>query len=793
MRTIHLFVAAAALLTLVSCSRDPNVVKRRYLESGNRYFDRGKYKEAAIMYGDALQKDRLWGPAHYKLGLTFIKTGNLGGAVNELHKAIERLPQNSADHWDATVKVCEIYLAAEQTRDNPAMMAETEKYIKELLARDANSYDGHRLYGDFNFVSAQLALRTGRKDEGTSLLDTAQTEYEKANAAKPGQTAVTMELARVAAEKGKPEEAETIYRQVIEKDKTFQVAYNELYRLQVLVEKNMDAGEQTLKLAYRNNPKSYTFLTSLAMHYSYQGRKDDMLRVLQQIKTLKDFPDGYLVVGDFYRRLGDTDSATKEYRRGQSQDPKRKTMYQKRIVEALMSRGKAAEAEDINRQILKDNPQDSFAKEVEGSLLLNRGELGAAMVDLQGAVTADPKNPASHYRLGMAHKARAVADRSIAAGELEQARQEFERALALRPDFVMARLELARLEIARGDYESAMKAAEEALSVDRANLSARIIESAALLGLRKNAEARQLLESLRTQIPNSPDVVYQLGGVSLIEKKYKEADDEFRRAYDLNPANIRGMQGLVESDLEQNKSDAAIQTLKEELAKNPERAEMKLLLADVEVRVGKFDDAVADYQAIIDKMGKDSKARARIYVRLGESYRRKGDPAGAIQAFQKAREILPDDVTVLSELALVLDSAQRWSEAMKVYEAAIRLQPNDGVSLNNDAFLIAEHGGDLDQALTRAQRATQLLPKYPEVADTLGWIYLKKNLSDQALDIFKRNVAQQPNSSTYRYHLGMAWYQKGDKSQARQALVEALKYNPSGYERQKIQELLAKL
>ena len=93
MRTIHLFVAAAALLTLVSCSRDPNVVKRRYLESGNRYFDRGKYKEAAIMYADALQKDRLWGPAHYKLGLTWIKTGNLGGAVSELHKAVERLPK----------------------------------------------------------------------------------------------------------------------------------------------------------------------------------------------------------------------------------------------------------------------------------------------------------------------------------------------------------------------------------------------------------------------------------------------------------------------------------------------------------------------------------------------------------------------------------------------------------------------------------------------------------------------------------------------------------------------------
>ncbi|MGO9009877.1 MAG: tetratricopeptide repeat protein [Bryobacteraceae bacterium] len=793
MRTIHLLVATAALLTLVSCSRDPNVAKRRYLESGNRYFDRGKYKEAAIMYADALQKDRLWGPAHYKLGLTWVKTGNLGGALNEFHKAIERLPKDSPDRLDATAKICEIYLAAERTRDNPAMMAETQGYIKDLLTRDPNSYDGHRLSGDFDFVRAQQALSTGRRDEGSTLLDAAQAEYEKANAIKPGETGVSMQMARVVAEKGKFDEAEKIYRQVIDKDKTYRAAYNELYRLQVLAEKSLDAGEQTLKLGYQNNPKAYSFLTALAVQYSYQGRKDDMLKVLQQIKSLKDFPDGYLVVGDFYRRLGDTDAAIKEYRQGQAQDPKRKTVYLKRVVEALMARGRGAEAEEINRQLLKDNPQDSFAKEIEGSLLLDRGDLATAMVDLQAAVTADPHNPVNHYRLGLAHKARAVADRAVAAGEVEQARQEFESALAIRPDFIQARLELARLEIAKGDYEAALKTAQQALAVDRSNLPAQIIESAALLAQKKTDEARQLLENLRSKTPDSPDVVFQLGRLNLVEQKYKEADQDFRRTYDLNPANIRGMTGLVESDLLQNKPDAAIQTLKAELAKNPERSEIKLLLADVEVRIGNLDDAIADYQSIVDKLGKNSKARARIYVRLGEAYRRKGDPADAIQAFQKARELLPDDETVLSSLALVLDAAQRWSEAIQVYNAAIKLAPNDGVSLNNDAFLLAEHGGDLDQALTMAQHATQLLPDYAEVSDTLGWIYLKKNLSDQAIDIFKRNVARQPNSSTYRYHLGMAWYQKGDKTQAHQALLEAMKYNPSAVEKQKIQELLAKL
>jgi len=167
-------------------------------------------------------------------------------------------------------------------------------------------------------------------------------------------------------------------------------------------------------------------------------------------------------------------------------------------------------------------------------------------------------------------------------------------------------LELARIEIAKGDYEAAMKTADLALKVDRSNLPAKIIESAALLGQKKTPEARQLLESLRAQAPIRPTWSFSWR-VSLLEKKYKEADEEFRRSYQLNPTSIRGMTGLVETDLEQNKSDAAIQTLKDEIAKNPERSEMRLLLADVEVRVGKFDDAVADYQAIVDKMGKSSK------------------------------------------------------------------------------------------------------------------------------------------------------------------------------------------
>jgi predicted Zn-dependent protease len=115
------------------------------------------------------------------------------------------------------------------------------------------------------------------------------------------------------------------------------------------------------------------------------------------------------------------------------------------------------------------------------------------------------------------------------------------------------------------------------------------------------------------------------------------------------------------------------------------------------------------------------------------------------------------------------------------------------VALNNLAYIIAESpGGDLDQALTFAQRANQRLPQAVEIADTLGWIYLKKNLADNALEIFRNNVTKSPNNSTYRYHLAMALYQKGDKTRAKQELQNALTHNPSKEEESNIKELLQK-
>ncbi len=328
----------AAMVGMVSCKTDPNVAKKKYLDLGNKYFDRGKYPEADIMYRRALDKDKRYGPAYYKLGLTYLKQKQLNLAVNNLRRAVELVPKDSPDHWDALVKWTDIYLSFAHDKQP---LDEAEANIKELLAHDPNSFDAHRMAGDLNYVRSVGALQRKAQDEGKQYMDAAMVEYRKADSIRPGEPGVMIMLARGSEMEGDAPKAEQFYRKVIEKNKTEGSAYSELYRLYMFQGRKDDA-EALLKLGFQNNPKNYAFLSSLALHYSYEKRRPDMLNVLQQIKShAKDFPQAYQLVGDFYVRLGEPDSAIREYKEGIAKDAPRKIVYEKAKCRSCLLRASA--------------------------------------------------------------------------------------------------------------------------------------------------------------------------------------------------------------------------------------------------------------------------------------------------------------------------------------------------------------------------------------------------------------------------------------------------------------------
>ena len=88
------------------------------------------------------------------------------------------------------------------------------------------------------------------------------------------------------------------------------------------------------------------------------------------------------------------------------------------------------------------------------------------------------------------------------------------------------------------------------------------------------------------------------------------------------------------------------------------------------------------------------------------------------------------------------------------------------------------------------------LEKFPDnagVADTIGWVYVKKHMNDSAAQVFSSLVRRFPTDPTYRYHLAIALWQQGQTSKARTELQTALAAKPSPDLAQKIKETAARL
>lgn len=766
----------------MSCNRDPEAVKRRFLEGGDKYFRKGQYAQARIMYLSALKRDAKYGEAYYRLALAEIKLASADHSVIALRRAVELLNEGP-EREEARVKLADLYLGfLEHAIFRKQVAEETDRIAGDLLRLNPDSYQGHRIRGTVSLIKVN-DLQGRLPVEALKEVGVAIAELQAANRIRPFQPEVIVPLAGSLEAIGKNADAEQLLLRAIDHDTTGMDAYRQLRSYYVRVGR-FDDARRILELAVKNNPKDYSSLVDLAKYYWLVGARRDAVKIIDGMTArANDFPNAFEVAGDFYLGLAQADEAVSQYQKGAAAFPADKLRYKARIVGVLMLRRRWDEAESINDAILKERPQDVQALVQRASMLLEKRDVKGSIAQLETVLRANPNSADAHFNLG-----RALAlDR-----QAERARYEFSEAIRCEPAHVFARLELAQIELDSGEFGKAVAAAEEALAYRPGDPAARLIRAVGLRGLKKYEEAREALNSLLAADPNNPDVLYHLGALEALTGRWKEAEADYRRSYDANPANTRGLLALVESTMARNQPGQALALLQGEIKKSPQRNDLHFALAAFAQRAGRLDLAIPELEKLLEKQAPNSAVAAEAHTRLAECYLKQGDPQKALAYIEIARKLQPDNQMVLHYLGLVYDNLGRGAEARKAYEASLKQNGNDSIVLNNLAYVIAESGGDLDQALTYAQRARRLTPHALEFADTVALIYLKKNLVDNALDILEDLVSKKPGEAVFRLHLGEALLRKGEAAKARKELRVALASKPSTGDATKIKELLAK-
>ncbi len=96
-------------------------------------------------------------------------------------------------------------------------------------------------------------------------------------------------------------------------------------------------------------------------------------------------------------------------------------------------------------------------------------------------------------------------------------------------------------------------------------------------------------------------------------------------------------------------------------------------------------------------------------------------------------------------------------------------------------------------------RASKLVERFstssdPHLLDTYAWVSLLAGNKDKAVTALKKVVEAAPDSAIFQYHLGTAYYQTSNWTEARKALEKsiALAKKQGGFRGQKNAEKLVK-
>src|SRR6202166_5248100 len=213
MKRVPLLLVIPLLFLLAACNTDPKAASKKYVDNGNKYFNRGKYKEASIMYRRALNKDMRYGEAWYRLGLTNLQLGVPLEAVRAFSRARELDPANT----DAIVKLGDLELAfyVANPQGYRQLLSELKELDQQLLKKDSKSYDGLRIAGYLALV---------QKDVKGAI-----EKFEVANQVKPDQPEVVLSLVQALFADRQNDIAERYAKQLIEKQKTYGPMYDALY------------------------------------------------------------------------------------------------------------------------------------------------------------------------------------------------------------------------------------------------------------------------------------------------------------------------------------------------------------------------------------------------------------------------------------------------------------------------------------------------------------------------------------------------------------------------------------
>lgn len=472
-----------------------------------------------------------------------------------------------------------------------------------------------------------------------------------------------------------------------------------------------------------------------AKQYAEQGSVDEAIPGLKKITGL--YPDNleaHAYLGWAYSQKGFIAEAVEEFQKVMNLNPN----LQREPFGYPMAKEVPFEVKEFT-EIFEDMIDwvDGFpgAHTVLGSCYVQLGRLGDALNEYTRVVNLE-------HRHG---KRNAIVGGKETISVIDQAINEFEDIIRVKPDCGEAYMKLACAHAEKGELDLAIADMKKVISLDPGRVEAYVFMGCfyakkgmmddALNELRKaNKNREELLETLLAETERCINN-------GIFDKAIAAAQD----ALSVSSKNKKAYWLLATAYSKNNEPEKAMETCKKMIDRYPDDIEAQVFLGWIYVQC----DLIKEAKELIER---------------------------AIP-----RE--PDSRGILALMAFLYASENQLNEAVEMCNMVVHTisEKNDRI---HDYGWVKGKVPSMEQKFREVLDVLETKSDYPEAYLCLGWLYSRDGKHEQAIAAFKKVLELTPDSYNVHVYLGNAYVQKGQIKDALNEYAKALDV-PSGSQFQK--------
>lgn len=464
------------------------------------------------------------------------------------------------------------------------------------------------------------------------------------------------------------------------------------------------------------------------------------------------------------------------------------------LIEAYLKTKQFDKAKELTAKLIVAQPNNSYFQQQHGIALGFSGEIDGARNAFQKSIELQPNNSKSIIHLARMELVEQGPQKAI---------DLLTEKITTQPDNIELIVELADTYMRNNHTDKALTHYQQAFDYDNQNAFTltKLVDYYFITN--KHNKAEPILLSYLQKNSKNTELQIKLGHLYSALNQPLKAIKTFKSAVSDSSDKTQVYMLLAQAQLTIDNRKDAIKSLNKAIAWDDKRIEPLLMLFPITISQKDYARAeqviysinkLIPEQDVADILSAQLFESQEDFPRAEQSYRRalkkyssrkstlglfnalnrQGKYSDSLVLIQKWLQVNPTDLLAKIALAESYAEQEKLAQSLESYKTLIEQYQRMPILLNNAAN-VALRLGELSLAAELAHEAYKKNSQNPSIIDTLAWVKAQQGQRSEAIKLFRQALVLDFNNAEIKYHLAVTLKAEQRDREAYKLLTEAVK------------------